>query len=215
MASRRVFMDQVRTQDLPDLGNGRLVRLAAEASMPSRFGEFRVVAFESVDGKEYGAVVKGEVRGERGVPVRLHSECFTGDLMGSYRCDCRDQLEAALEFIGQAERGAVLYLRQEGRGIGLANKIRAYALQDAGLDTVEANLALGFEDDQRTYDIAAQMLEELGIVSVQLLTNNPKKWEGLLRHGIDVEGRVPHQMEPNEHNVDYLRTKKEKSGHLL
>lgn len=183
--------------------------------MPSRFGDFRIVAFESVDGKEYGAVVKGEIRGHRGVPVRLHSECFTGDLMGSLRCDCRDQLEAALDYIGQAERGAVLYLRQEGRGIGLANKIRAYALQDAGLDTVEANLALGFEDDLRRYDIAAQMIEELGIVSVRLLTNNPKKWKGLLRYGIEVDDRVPHQMEPNEHNVDYLRTKKEKSGHLL
>lgn len=207
-------MDQLRTDAL-SIGNGRLVRLAAEATMPSRFGDFRVVAFESVDGKEYGAVVKGEISGQRGVPVRLHSECFTGDLMGSYRCDCRDQLEAALAYIGKAECGAVLYLRQEGRGIGLANKIRAYALQDAGLDTVEANLALGFEDDQRTYDIAAQMLEELRVVSVRLLTNNPKKCEGLERYGIEVEGRVPHQMEPNEHNVAYLRTKKEKSGHLL
>lgn len=208
-------MDPVRSNDLPQLGNGRLVRLAAEATMPSRFGEFRVVGFESIDGKEYGAVVKGEIRGHRGVPVRLHSECFTGDLMGSLRCDCRDQLEAALEYIGHSERGAVIYLRQEGRGIGLANKIRAYALQDAGLDTVEANIALGFEDDQRTYDIAAQMIEELGIASVRLLTNNPKKWEGLQRYGIEVDDRVPHQMEPNEHNVDYLRTKKEKSGHLL
>ncbi|MCO4748221.1 MAG: GTP cyclohydrolase II [Proteobacteria bacterium] len=208
-------MEPFRPAEEHELGQGRLVRLAAEATMPSRFGEFRVVAFESVDGKEYGAVVKGEIRGQEGVPVRLHSECFTGDLMGSYRCDCRDQLEAALEFIGKAERGAVLYLRQEGRGIGLANKIRAYALQDAGLDTVEANLALGFEDDLRQYDIAAQMIEELGITSVRLLTNNPKKVKGLQRYGIDVDGRVPHQMAPNEHNVDYLRTKKEKSGHLL
>ena len=201
--------------DSHSLVNGRLVRLAAEASMPSRFGEFRVVAFDSVDGKEYGAVVKGDVRGVDNVPVRLHSECFTGDLMGSFRCDCRDQLEAALAYIGKAEVGAVLYLRQEGRGIGLANKVRAYALQDAGLDTVEANLALGFEDDERTYDVAAQMLEELGVSSVMVLTNNPKKCEGLERNGIHVAGRIPHKMEPNQHNVEYLRTKRDKSGHLL
>ena len=194
---------------------GRLVRFASEARLPSRFGDFRVVAFDSVDGKEHGAIVRGDVCGQRGVPVRLHSECFTGDLMGSFKCDCRDQLEAALTFVGQAERGAVLYLRQEGRGIGLANKIRAYALQDAGLDTVEANHALGFEDDLRRYVIAAQMLEELGIVSVQLLTNNPKKIEGLREHGIQVEGRIPLKIEPNLHNVDYLKTKARKSGHLL
>ncbi len=194
---------------------GRLVRFASEARLPSRFGDFRVVAFDSVDGKEHGAIVRGEVSGQRGVPVRLHSECFTGDLMGSFKCDCRDQLEAALTYVGQLERGAVLYLRQEGRGIGLANKIRAYALQDAGLDTVEANHALGFEDDLRRYTIAAQMLEELGIVSVQLLTNNRKKIEGLREHGIAVDGRIALKIEPNAHNVDYLRTKAKKSGHLL
>lgn len=195
--------------------DGRLVRLAAEAKLPSRYGDFRVVAFEAMDGKEYGAVVKGEVRGFEDVPVRLHSECFTGDVMGSLKCDCRDQLEAALEFVGQAERGAVLYLRQEGRGIGLANKIRAYALQDAGLDTVEANLALGFNDDERRYDVAAQMLEELGIRSVMLLTNNPNKLKGLEQHGFVVSGRIPLQMKPNEFNERYLHTKKRKSGHLL
>lgn len=198
-----------------DIAPGRKVRLAAEARLPSRFGQFRVVAFESRDHKEYGAVIKGDVRGQRNVPVRIHSECFTGDVMGSLKCDCRDQLEAALSYIGKVERGAVLYLRQEGRGIGLANKIRAYALQDAGLDTVEANLALGFDDDLREYDIAAQMIEELGIVSVCLLTNNPKKWQGLDAHGVDVVDRIPLQMEPNRHNVDYLSTKKRKSGHLL
>jgi GTP cyclohydrolase II len=199
----------------PELPRGRLVRLAAEATLPSRFGQFRVVAFESQDGKEYGAVVKGDVRGQHGVPVRLHSECFTGDVMGSLKCDCRDQLEAALRYIGHAECGAVLYLRQEGRGIGLANKIRAYALQDAGLDTVDANLALGFDDDLRNYDVAAQMIEELGIRSIRLLSNNPRKWTGLSRHGIEVDGRIPLKVGENPHNAEYLSTKRDKSGHLL
>ena len=193
----------------------RLVRTAAEAKLPSRFGAFQVVAFESTDGKEHGAIIKGDVRGMSEVPVRIHSECFTGDLMGSLKCDCRDQLEAALNYVGEAERGVVLYLRQEGRGIGLVNKIRAYALQDAGLDTVEANHALGFADDLRRYDIAAQMLEELGVASVKVLTNNPNKLAGLERFGIKVDGRLPLKIAPNEHNEHYLQTKKLKSGHLL
>lgn len=193
----------------------RLVRIGATARLPSRHGGFTVVAFESVDGKEHGAVIKGEVRGQTAVPLRIHSECFTGDVMGSLKCDCRDQLEAALDFIGSQERGVVLYLRQEGRGIGLVNKIRAYALQDAGLDTVEANHALGFDDDERRYDIAAQMIEELGIGSVNLITNNPKKVEGLRNNGVRVDGRIPHQMSANPHNAHYLETKKRKSGHLL
>ena len=193
----------------------RLVRTAAEAKLPSRFGAFRVVAFESTDGKEHGAIIKGDVRGMSEVPVRIHSECFTGDLMGSLKCDCRDQLEAALNYVGEAERGVVLYLRQEGRGIGLVNKIRAYALQDAGLDTVEANHALGFADDLRRYDIAAQMLEELGVESVKVLTNNPNKLAGLQRFGITVDGRLPLKIAPNEYNEHYLATKKLKSGHLL
>jgi len=188
---------------------------AASATMPSRFGDFSVHAFRTEDGQEHGAVVKGDVRGHTGVPVRLHSECFTGDLMGSFRCDCRDQLEAALQYIGQAERGVVVYLRQEGRGIGLVNKIRAYALQDSGLDTVEANAALGFPDDLREYDTAAQIVEQLGIRSVRLLTNNPRKWQGLEEHGVTVDGRIPLQMDPNPHNAHYLLTKKNKSGHLL
>ncbi len=208
-------MESVVQFPTAELGEGRLIRIAAEANLPSRYGEFTVVAFEAADGKEYGAVIKGDVRGRKGVPLRVHSECFTGDVMGSLKCDCRDQLEAALEYIGGVEFGAVLYLRQEGRGIGLANKIRAYALQDAGLDTVQANRALGFEDDLRRYDVAAQMIEELGIESVRLLTNNPKKWEGLCEFGIDVEGRIPLQIAPNPFNEFYLRTKKEKSGHLL
>ena len=199
----------------PELHSDRLVALAAEARLPSRFGDFHVVAFESVAGKEHAAVVKGDIRGQSGVPVRLHSECFTGDVMGSLKCDCRDQLEAALQRIASMEMGAVLYLRQEGRGIGLANKIRAYALQDAGLDTVEANLHLGFGDDERDYEIAAQMLEELGVRSVRLMTNNPNKIKGIQAHGIQVDERLPHVLPPNPHNEFYLQTKRDKSGHLL
>jgi GTP cyclohydrolase II len=192
-----------------------LVRFAAEARLPSRFGQFTVVGFDSVDGKEHAAILQGDVRGMEDVPLRIHSECFTGDVMGSLKCDCRDQLEGALRFIASQERGVVLYLRQEGRGIGLANKIRAYALQDAGLDTVEANHALGFQDDERRYDIAAHMIQELGIRSVKLITNNPNKLRGLRELGVPVSGRVPLQMLPNVFNEFYLQTKKAKSGHLL
>jgi GTP cyclohydrolase II len=191
------------------------VRLAAEARLPSRFGTFRVVAFDTDDGKEHAALVKGDVRGAELVPVRVHSECFTGDVMGSLKCDCRDQLEAALHLVEAQGRGVVLYLRQEGRGIGLANKIRAYALQDAGLDTVEANHALGFRDDERRYDVAAAMVRELGIRSVRLVTNNPNKIEGLRRWGVPVVDRIPLKMDANPFNAFYLDTKKAKSGHLL
>jgi GTP cyclohydrolase II len=186
------------------------------AQLPSRFGDFQIYAFQcATDGQEYGAVIKGDLEDAEGVPVRLHSECFTGDLMGSLRCDCRDQLEAALAYIGGEERGAVVYLRQEGRGIGLVNKVRAYALQDGGLDTVEANHALGFPDDLRQYTIAADILRELGVRSVRLLSNNPGKRDGLRAAGITVDGMIPHRMTPNPHNSAYLMTKKLKSGHLL
>jgi GTP cyclohydrolase II len=191
------------------------LRFVAEAQFPTRFGEFRLIGFEGPDGEEFIACVRGDLSGERGVPVRLHSECFTGDVLGSFRCDCRDQLEAALVLLGRSERGAVLYLPQEGRGIGLLNKIKAYALQDKGLDTVEANLALGFADDLRDYSLAAEMLRHLGIESVCLLTNNPKKVDGLEESGICVEGIIPIRMTPNEHNSSYLETKRRKSGHLL
>jgi GTP cyclohydrolase II len=174
-----------------------------------------MVAFIGSDGEELGAVVRGSVDGRTGVPVRLHSACFTGDLMGSLRCDCRDQLEAALTFVGRAERGVVLYLPQEGRGIGLVNKIRAYGLQEQGLDTVEANIALGFPDDLRDYDVAAAMLHALGIESVCLLTNNPRKVEGLRKYGVPVIGRIPLRTRSNEFNALYLETKRQKSGHLL
>ena len=193
-----------------------MVRFAAEARLPSRYGDFRVIAFECEDdGIDYGVMARGDLVGAENVPVRLHSECFTGDVMGSLKCDCRDQLEAALSYVAKAERGAVLYLPQEGRGIGLANKIRAYALQDTGLDTVEANLALGFPDDLRRYDIAAEIIRQLGIRSVALLTNNPAKVAGLTRAGIPVTSYIPLRSTPNAHNAFYLDTKKAKSGHRL
>ena len=192
------------------------VRIVAMAELPTRFGDFHIVAFENnSDGKEHIAITKGDVIGAADVPVRLHSECLTGDVVGSLRCDCRDQLEAALKMIGKMERGMVLYLRQEGRGIGLVNKIRAYSLQDQGLDTVQANLALGFRDDERDYAVAAHMLASLKIQSVQLITNNPKKIQQLTDYGIHVSDRIPHIMEPNDYNRFYLQTKAAKSGHLI
>lgn len=192
------------------------VRIAGVAELPSRFGEFRIVAFwNNSDAKEHVAILHGDVVGACDVPTRLHSECLTGDVIGSLRCDCRDQLEAALRKIGAMERGIVLYLRQEGRGIGLINKIRAYALQDHGLDTVEANLALGFRDDERDYAIAAHMLHSLEVQSVQLMTNNPNKIEQLRGYGVTVSGRIPHVLPPNEHNRFYLETKANRSGHFI
>ncbi len=209
----------VENLDVPRPGSTQptpRVRFAADARLPSRFGDFRVYAFEDLDNDdEYGVVVKGDIAGGDAVPVRLHSQCFTGDVMGSLKCDCRDQLEAALAYIGAAERGAIVYLPQEGRGIGLANKIRAYALQDRGLDTVEANLALGFPDDLRRYDTAAEILRQLGVNSIALLTNNPNKVSGVSRAGIRVVQQIPLRATPNEHNTFYLDTKRRKSGHAL
>lgn len=198
---------------MPQVRSG--VQVMVSADLPTRYGIFRVFAFAGSDGKEYGVLVRGEVAGKEEVPVRLHSECFTGDVMGSLRCDCRDQLEAALRYVSQQECGAVIYLRQEGRGIGLVNKIRAYALQDHGLDTVQANLALGFHDDERTYDLAADILRLLGVKSVRLISNNPSKRRGLEEHGIPVTEMLPLRATPNEHNVTYLATKRDKSGHLI
>jgi GTP cyclohydrolase II len=210
-----VDMNQVAPKAESKKTQNESLRFVADVQFPSRFGDFRLHGFEGADGKEYIACVRGDLRGAQGVPVRLHSECFTGDVLGSYRCDCRDQLEAALTFLGRSDRGAVLYLPQEGRGIGLLNKIKAYALQDQGMDTVEANFALGFADDLRDYRLAAEMLRHLGVESVCLLTNNPKKVEGLERSGMSVEGVIPIRMTPNEHNSGYLETKRQKSGHLL
>ena len=192
------------------------VRIEAIAELPTRFGDFHIVAFSNNhDDKEHVAIIKGEVFEGDDVQVRLHSECLTGDVMGSLRCDCRDQLEAALKTIGQLDKGIVLYLRQEGRGIGLINKIRAYNLQDQGLDTVEANLALGFRDDERDYAVAAHMLHSLKVQSIRLMTNNPKKLDQLTQYGVKINGRVPHILPSNEHNRFYLETKAAKSGHLI
>ena len=212
-----VLLETEGDHDCPGLGKDRIcVRIVAMAELPSRFGDFHIIAFENNrDGKEHVAITKGDVIGESNVPVRLHSECLTGDVVGSLRCDCRDQLEAALKAIGQMDKGMVLYLRQEGRGIGLINKIRAYSLQDEGLDTVEANLALGFRDDERDYAVAAHMLTSLKIESIQLMTNNPKKINQLTQYGIKVAQRIPHIMEANEHNRFYLETKAAKSGHMI
>ena len=192
------------------------VKVDAVANFPTRFGDFRIVAFwNNRDGKEHVAIVHGDVLGAEDVMTRLHSECLTGDALGSLRCDCRDQLGVALERIGQEPRGLLLYLRQEGRGIGLLNKLRAYALQDRGLDTVDANLALGFRDDEREYAVAAHMIASLTVRSIRLLTNNPKKVAELEKAGTRVSGRIRHVIPANEHNRFYLQTKADRSGHLL
>jgi GTP cyclohydrolase II len=192
------------------------VRVDAVADLPTRFGRFRIVAFwNNRDGKEHIALVHGDVLGAENVLTRLHSECLTGDALGSLRCDCRDQLAVALERIAQEKCGVLLYLRQEGRGIGLLNKVRAYQLQDGGLDTVDANLALGFRDDERDYAVAAHMLASLTVRSVRLLTNNPRKVEQLVDYGIKVTDRVPHVIPANEHNRFYLETKAARSGHFI
>jgi len=192
------------------------VRPIAVADLPSRFGAFHVVAFEEQhSGKEHLAVLRGDVRQATGLLTRVHSECLTGDGLGSLRCDCREQLELGLRRIGQQRIGLLLYLRQEGRGIGLINKIRAYALQDRGLDTFDANRALHLGDDERDYGIAADMLQILGVQSVRLLTNNPDKVKQLSRHGVNITAREPHLVPPNAHNRGYLRTKAQRAGHYI
>jgi GTP cyclohydrolase II len=211
------IVDRDRTHECAGFGKHALcVRAVAVADLPTRFGDFRIVAFwNNRDEKDHVAIIRGDVVGQADVPMRVHSECLTGDALGSVRCDCRDQLEAALKRISELEAGLVLYLRQEGRGIGLLNKIRAYSLQDGGLDTVEANLALGFRDDERDYAIAAHMLQSLDIRSVRVMTNNPNKVEQLKGYGVTVAGRIPHVLPPNEHNRFYLETKAKRSGHFI
>jgi len=211
------LVERDREHDCEGFGPSRVcVKVVAVAELPSRFGMFQVVAFyNNKDGKEHVALIHGDILGAAEVPTRMHSECLTGDALGSLRCDCRDQLQVALSRLGSMERGILLYLRQEGRGIGLANKIRAYTLQDGGMDTVEANLALGFLDDERDYAVAAHMLKSLTVRSVRLMTNNPDKIAQLRSHGIEVAGRIPHVIPANEHNRFYLQTKADRSGHFI
>jgi len=190
--------------------------LANSAKLPTRFGSFRIISFAgAANGAEHVAIVKGRVKGQGDVLVRLHSECLTGDAFGSLRCDCGQQLQAALRRIGRARRGVLLYLAQEGRGIGLVNKVAAYHLQDHGYDTVEANELLGFPADARDYRAAAQMLKILGVRSVRLMTNNPRKISGLQGQGIRVTKRIPIRVKANPANRRYLDTKREKMDHLL
>jgi 3,4-dihydroxy 2-butanone 4-phosphate synthase/GTP cyclohydrolase II len=185
-------------------------------SLPTTFGDFEAVGYRSlVDEKHHVALVKGEVAGHEDVLVRVHSECLTGDVFHSLRCDCGEQLESALAMIEREGRGVLLYLAQEGRGIGLLNKLRAYRLQEEGLDTVEANERLGLPADLRDYGIGAQILVDLGLSSIRILTNNPKKIRGLEGYGLSVSGQLPIEHAPNAHNVEYMRTKAERMGHIL
>lgn len=192
------------------------VRELARGRLPTTHGEFQIVSFEGPDGPlDDVALVRGDVGVNAVIPVRVHSECVTGDAFGSLRCDCGEQLREALRRVAKAEHGVLLYMRQEGRGIGIAHKVRAYELQDGGLDTVEANLHLGFDDDMRSYDVAAAMLQALGARRIELHTNNPHKVEGLEGAGITVVKRVPLEVKARDENKFYLDTKRDRSGHLI
>jgi 3,4-dihydroxy 2-butanone 4-phosphate synthase/GTP cyclohydrolase II len=196
--------------------NDKLIERVVATSLPTTFGDFEVIGYRSLtDDKHHVALVKGDVAGADDVLVRMHSECLTGDVFHSLRCDCGEQLESALAMIEQEGRGVVVYLAQEGRGIGLLNKLRAYKLQEQGLDTVDANLQLGLPADLREYGIGAQILSDLGLSSIRILTNNPKKIHGLQGYGLTVSAQVPIAHTPNPHNEGYLRAKAERMGHTL
>ncbi len=198
------------------LARERLVKRVAEAELPTEFGDFKIFGYTNlVDERDHVALIKGDLEGKTDVLVRMHSECLTGDVFGSQRCDCGEQLHAAMRKIHEAGAGAIIYLKQEGRGIGLANKLRAYDLQDQGRDTVEANEALGFKDDLRDYGLGAQILLDLGLTSIRLLTNNPRKIVGLEGYGLEITGREPLEVEAGEFNREYLATKRTKLGHII
>ncbi len=206
-------MSSLSTKSIPE--SLRLIRYA-ESDVPTEFGTFRLIVYREIDSaKEHCALIKGDVAGAEDVVVRVHSECFTGEVLYSLKCDCRQQLDMALTSIQTEGRGVLVYLRQEGRGIGLGNKIRAYALQEQGHDTVDANRMLGFDDDQRSYEIASEMLADLGVASIALLTNNPTKVDALQADGVKITRRIPVPIKANAHNQDYLETKRERMGHLL
>jgi 3,4-dihydroxy 2-butanone 4-phosphate synthase/GTP cyclohydrolase II len=216
--ARRHDLKMVTIRDLISFRREReqLVRRVVETRLPTDYGEFRVFVYEDiVEPYAHLALVKGDVRGRERVLVRVHSQCLTGDVLHSHRCDCGQQLARAMAAIAREGRGVLLYMRQEGRGIGIANKLRAYALQDRGLDTVQANVALGFEPDLRDYGIGAQILGDLGLTSIRLLTNNPRKIVGLRGFGLNIVERVPIIVRPGKGNVRYLVTKRDRLGHLL
>src|SRR5262249_16403917 len=194
----------------------KLVQRIVSTNLPTKFGTFDIHVFKSeTDSKEHVALVKGEITPEVPTLVRVHSECLTGDVFGSMRCDCNDQLNAALRLVEQEGKGIVLYMRQEGRGIGLSNKLKAYKLQDEGMDTVEANEKLGFRPDLRDYGIGAQILRDLGVTKIRLMTNNPKKVVGLHGYGLEIVERGALEAEPHQLNEKYLKTKRDKLGHLI
>jgi 3,4-dihydroxy 2-butanone 4-phosphate synthase/GTP cyclohydrolase II len=216
--SRQFELPMVTVRDLIQyrMEREKLVERIVSTKLPSRYGKFVAHVYRSVtDNKEHVALVKGEISAETPTLVRVHSECLTGDVFGSLRCDCHDQLVAAMQKVENEGVGVVLYMRQEGRGIGLVNKLKAYKLQDEGMDTVEANEKLGFRPDLRDYGIGAQILRDLGVGKMRLMTNNPKKVVGLHGYGLEIVERVPLEVDPNENNLKYLATKRDKLGHLI